>query len=981
MSDNWNQQPENNSPFKPKGPFNNFNSQSQHPNIQDHHLNNAASPPSMPSQAGQMGPDQNNSFQPRNANPPSSALPPPANSAQSQRQISQQGFLRIPDRLAGHPRTQTFDNALRRVHGWTNKVAAIAGHTVQPPAPSMDMYRPQAVNAPQTRPQEKSDSLRRSARIRKISRQAQRRRLQKTHSIHAAITTILVIVVAIIITSTSVSSAYGYSYYLQQQPLVQRYANEQLPQMTRIFDRNGNLLYEAYDPNSTVGNGGRRLTVRYQDIPKVMQEAMVAIEDKTFWTNDGIDPTAIIRAGASSYGGASTLTQQLIKNLSGNNQETLVRKINEAAMAIGITQQYSKATILTMYFNVAPFGAQEAGVEIAAQDYFGLTSTCLPNQTCTPAISKLEYNQTTKKDDPILALARASLLAAIPNSPVSFDPALGPTNKAGALARQKLVLQAMIAQKMSLDGKPITQAMATQAEAMTSKMTFSLPTSIKRAPSFVDYIINQVETALGNGDPNAGVEAFATGGYDIRTTIDVNLDDYAQAAIKRHLYSPEIQKGPTAACGQEVTLANPTNGYYCDGTAMPSNVQNGAVVVQDVKNGEILAMVGSAGYNMDTPEVQGVYNDAVTPRSPGSTFKLFDYSTAFEMGWNPGITLADTMTAFPNGAQAGATVPSNETDAVNNPPTDYPGVYLPSDYGAKWWNFLESITWATANSMNVPAIRAMQFASPDAVKATAERLGLTFPASESFGYAAAIGADGATPLQMVNAYATFGNGGVRVPPQTILDISNNYGVDLYHYNENNPPGIQVVSPQVAYEMTGVLSNEPARNFEFNGDHDLSFADIDSTCATSPVCNVQLAAKTGTTDNFTDNWTIGYTPEVAVAVWVGNNDNSPLVNSIGITGAAPIFHSVIERTLGWCNYSTATFAVPSDPLAIADQIPCGLGGAYNFPFSGHPQLAFTEPSGLTQGVPAGLPISSAATNLYSPLPASGAVTSDWMLSGN
>ena len=155
----------------------------------------------------------------------------------------------------------------------------------------------------------------------------------------------------------------------------------------------------------------------------------------------------------------------------------------------------------------------------------------------------------------------------------------------------------------------------------------------------------------------------------------------------------------------------------------------------------------------------------------------------------------------------------------------------------------------------------------------------------------------------------------------------------------------------------------------------------STCATSPVCNVQLAAKTGTTDNFTDNWTIGYTPEVAVAVWVGNNDNSPLVNSIGITGAAPIFHSVIERTLGWCNYSTATFAVPSDPLAIADQIPCGLGGAYNFPFSGHPQLAFTEPSGLTQGVPAGLPISSAATNSYSPLPASGAVTSDWMLSGN
>jgi membrane peptidoglycan carboxypeptidase len=563
---------------------------------------------------------------------------------------------------------------------------------------------------------------------------------------------------------------------------------------------------------------------------------------------------------------------------------------------------------------------------------------------------------------------------------VSYDPALGPSNKAGALNRQKEVLQAMITQKMVLDGKPITQTMATEAETMTSNMTFGLSPSIKRAPSFVDYVINQVETALGNGDPNAGVEAFVTGGYNIRTTIDVNLDEYAQTAIQRHLYQPELQKGPTANCEQPVTLANPTNGTYCNGTAMPSNVQNAAVVVQDVRNGEILAMVGSANYNSSTPEVTGNYNDAVSVRSPGSTFKLFDYATAFEMGWNPGITLADTMTDFPNGAQAGASVPATEADAVNDPAA-YPGVYLPSDYGATWWNFLESITWATANSMNVPAIRAMQFASPQAVKDTAERLGLTFPSDESFGYAAAIGADGATPLQMVNAYAAFGNGGVRVPPQTILDISNNAGVDLYHYNENAPAGIQVVSPQVAYEMTGVLSNEPARDFEFSGDHDLSFADIDPTCATNAVCNVQLAAKTGTTDNFTDNWTIGYTPEVAVAVWVGNNNNSPLVNSIGITGAAPIFHSVIERTLGWCNDSTSTFANQSDPYAIADQVPCGPGGDYNFPFSGHPQLTFTEPSGLTQGISAGLPTSSAPTTSYSPLPASGAATSDWMLSGD
>lgn len=975
MSDNWNKQPENNSPF------NNFNNQSQQPNSQNTHLNNGASPPSMPSQAGQMRSDQNYSLQPRHANPPSPALPPSANELK-QPLPPQQGFLGMSNRLANLPGAQTFDNALHHVRGWTNKVAAITGHTVQPPAPPMDLYRPQVVSEPYISYPEKKSTSRRSARIRKISKQVRHRRLQKARSVNATIATILVILVVVIISTASASSAYGYSYYLQQQPFVQRYANEQLPQMTRIFDRNGNLLYEAYDPNSTVGNGGRRLTVRYQDIPRVMQDAMVAIEDKTFWTNDGVDPLAIIRAGSSQYGGASTLTQQLIKNLSGNNNPTVTRKINEAAMAIGITQQYSKPTILTMYFNVAPFGAQEAGVEIATQDYFGLTSTCLPNQTCTPAISKIEYNQTTKKNDPILGLARASLLAAIPNSPVSYDPALGPTNKAGALNRQKQVLQAMITQKMSLDGAPITQNMAKQAETITANMTFTLPTSVKRAPSFVDYIINQVETALGNGDPNAGVEAFVTGGYNIRTTIDINLDDYAQKAIQRHLYQPELQKGPNSGCGQYVTLANPTNGYYCTGEAMPANVQNGAVVVQDVKNGEILAMVGSANYNSTSPEVAGNYNDAVSPRSPGSTFKLFDYSTAFEMGWNPGITLADTMTDFPNGAQAGASVPPSETEAVNNSAA-YPGVYVPSDYGAKWWNFLESITWATSNSMNIPAVRAMQFAGPEAVKEMAERLGVTFQAGQSFGYAAALGADGISPLQMVNAYATFGNGGVRVPPQTILDISNNYGVELYHYNESQPQGIRVISPQVAYEMTQVITNEPARSYEFSGDHDLSLADVDPTCATNAICNYQLAAKTGTTDNFTDNWTIGYTPEVAVAVWVGNNDNSPLINSIGITGAAPIFHSVIERALGWCNDSASDFVNKNDIYAVADQVPCGAGGTYNFPFSGHPQLIFTNPGGLTQGMSAGLPVASsvAGNGGYSSLPSNGAAVSDWMLDGN
>ena len=218
-----------------------------------------------------------------------------------------------------------------------------------------------------------------------------------------------------------------------------------------------------------------------------------------------------------------------------------------------------------MYFNIAPFGANTYGIEVAAEDLFGLKPVCNVGQACEPGISKLEYNQQTKKNDPLLALARASLLAGIPNNPSLYDPTLGPTQKQSLLERQKLVLTDMIDQGRLLDGKPITEAMAQQAEALSVKMTFKPYQGIKRAPNFVDYVVQQVEAALGNGNAQAGVYAFLTGGYNIRTTIDVNLVDYTQNAIKRHLYQPEVQKA---------------RGYYAT-LNVDNNVNNAAVVVLD----------------------------------------------------------------------------------------------------------------------------------------------------------------------------------------------------------------------------------------------------------------------------------------------------------------------------------------------------------------------------------------------------------------
>jgi membrane carboxypeptidase/penicillin-binding protein PbpC len=159
-------------------------------------------------------------------------------------------------------------------------------------------------------------------------------------------------------------------------------------------------------------------------------------------------------------------------------------------------------------------------------------------------------------------------------------------------------------------------------------------------------------------------------------------------------------------------------------------------------------------------------------------------------------------------------------------------------------------------------------------------------------------------------------------------------------------------------MTSVLIDEPSRASEFYGDHDLSFSDIDGSCLYSAQCGHQLAAKTGTTDSFADNWTIGYTPDVTVAVWAGNSNDTPMDNVVGITGAAPIFHSVIERALGYCNVTDAT--VPG--YSYNDGIPCGPD--YSFRFSKNPTWTFPIPDGVVQSKPID--------------PSAGSAEYDWML---
>ncbi len=808
---------------------------------------------------------------------------------------------------------------MQLVRRWSGKIAVVPEPVSQEP---LVLYHPGKPPLPQqSRRWKRSRAMRISMQMRHRRERLKRSRPSAT-KIWSRVAIAFCLMLVLIICAGTVSA---YAYYESQLPALQGLANHQIDQTSRIYDRNGQLLFQAYDNNE-----GRRTPVAYKNIPGVMQDAMIAAEDHTFWDNSGIDPQGILRAATqyvqtdSVQSGGSTITQQLIKNLTGNTEVSLNRKIPEAALAIGLTQQYPKWKILEMYFNVSPFGAQELGVEAAVEDYFGLQPKCDKNFNCIPGLANLAFNPKTGKQDPILALARASLLAGLPQNPVSYDPTLGKTNLQMALQRQDYVLQQMLGLGMQINlglgdhvdnVTPITQQMVTQAEALTAKMTFTGYRFHITAPHFVYWVISQLEIALGNGDEQQGVHLFLTGGFNIRTTIDANLETYVENAVHRHLDEPEYQLF-TGGDGPLNTV---------------NNVNDAAVVVMDAKTGEVLAMDGSADWNSKDPTINGQFNAAVAPRQPGSSFKPIVYAAAFEKGWYPGIVLPDVQTFFPE---------------VGQPVTDASKNYHPTDYGGGYHGWNAPIRQAIADSLNIPAIKTLEFAGEDNVYNMAQRLGITSINKNLIGPSFALGTIEVPLLQMVGAYQVFANQGTRIPPQGILDVWDNYGHHIYHFDPNHPQGIQVISPQIAFLMTSILSDEPARAAEFGNIHTLSFYDWQQADGQTH----QVAAKTGTTDNFKDNWTIGYTPDVVVGVWAGNADDTPFQgNVIGITGAAPIWHSVIERAMGRCNVDT-------------DQIPCGN---YHSPFSD--RLFITPPGVHQQSV-------SSATGL------AGSGIYDWMLDG-
>jgi membrane peptidoglycan carboxypeptidase len=678
----------------------------------------------------------------------------------------------------------------------------------------------------------------------RVKRMILRKRLHGRVGHDNASRIVLSFAISLIVIFVLLSSGAGavYAYYQSQLPLLNDMATNSLFQSTHIYDRNGKLLYTLYNHQDGYG---RRTYVNYSQISPLLVDATVAAEDRTFWTNSGVDFQGILRAAYTDVSnqaaieGASTVTQQLIKNqLFNGDERTLPLKGEEALLAYGLTQQYPKWKIMEMYLNTVYYGDLDYGAEAAAQDFFNLQPKCT-HTNCIPALSQLD-------------LAQASLLAGLPQSPSYYNPIY---NKSAALARQQYVLQSMV------DLNMITQAQADQATAETAKITFKSYSSLQgeQAPHFVNYVIDQVLAPL------LGAQNLLNGGYNVYTTLDLNLENEVQKIVYNNLYKEQ--------CNSYLGCFGPL--------ATVNNVNNAAVVVQNPTNGEILAMDGSANYNDNRPQVQGQYNAALALRQPGSSFKPVVYSTAFEMGWYPAMILQNHKTIYPGGG---------------------PPYYSPNNYGDVYLSgFPMTVRNALANSINIPAIDALEYAGIPNVVNMAARLGLTSIADQpldTLGPSMAIGTKEVSLLDLTGAYSTFANQGVRVPPVSVLEITDSQGHPLYTYNPNKPHGMRVMGADVAFLMSSILSDKQARYHEFYPGNPLE----------EPF---PVAAKTGTTDSFRDNWTMGYTPYLTVGVWAGNSDNSAMNNVIGITGAGYIWHDVMQYATQRYNYPPDDFVRPSD----------------------------------------------------------------------
>ena len=582
---------------------------------------------------------------------------------------------------------------------------------------------------------------------------------------------------------------------------------------TKIYDRTGrHLLYEIFDPRR-----GDRTVVPVEEIPLYLRQATIAIEDRNFYENPGVNIRGLLRAAWANFRGqqiqgGSSITQQLIKNVlippEERYKKLYSRKIKESILALEISRRYpgreGKDQILEWYLNYNFYGNWAYGVEAAAKAYFG-------------------------KHVQDLDLAECAMLAALPQF-----PALNPINAPEeARKRQHLVLDAMLREGY------ITPEQTVAAKAASLEVQSSLGERFDiEAPHFSLYVQQCLEREFGK-------QAYQ--GLKVYTTLDLDLQQQAEEIAREHIAKLQEEE---------------------------RNVSNAAVVVIRPTTGEILAMIGSLDYW--DKSIDGNVNVALADRQPGSAFKPFTYVSALAQGYTPATMIMDVRTGF------------------HDEPNPY---YVPENYDRKYHG-PQRLRLALARSYNAPAVWMLSRVGIKNVINTAHRMGINTLNADYYGLSLTLGGGEVRLVDMTYAFSVLANGGVmaglptpedrlrpgfrELDPVAILRIEDSQGQVMRQYL--HPQACQILSPQVAFLMNDILSDNQARLAAFGVKNKLHLED-------RPV-----AAKTGTTDDFCDAWAIGYTPQLAVGVWVGNSDNEPMKHVPGARGAAPIWQQIMKYAL-------------------------------------------------------------------------------------
>src|SRR5215813_2508984 len=538
---------------------------------------------------------------------------------------------------------------------------------------------------------------------------------------------------------------------------------------TKVYDENDELITEFHVE--------RRIFVSLQQIPKPLQEAIIATEDTRYYSHHGVDPTGIGRAIYQNWRrgriveGGSTITQQLAKVLFLTPDKSLDRKLKEAVLALLIERRYSKDRILELYLNQIYFGHGAFGVEAAAQTFFG-------------------------KSVGQLTLAESALLAGLPKAPATYSPFDHPE---AAKRRRTTVLARMVETGML---KPDQAKRAGQAALVL------VPPERRRTTG--QYFLEYVQQLL---EQEYGAEMVFKGGLHVYTTLSPTMQLKAEHSLREGLRAVAIRRATPMKGGKQSSTPPGPEG--------PVERPEGALLSLDPQTGHIKAMVG--GYDFFKSE----FNRAVQARrQPGSAFKPFVYIAAIESGMTPASLVEDSPIEYPT--------------AKSGKP------WKPDNYDRK---FRGPITYQQAleESINVAAVKVQEQVGIRRTVDVARRLGVESPLGENLSLA--LGTSDLTLLELTSAYAALANQGTWMRPIAIRYVLDSQRRLL---EENTPQGKQVLAPEVAYVITHMLEGTIERG----------------TGAAAKALGRPAAAKTGTTNDYSNAWFIGYTPRLATGVWVG-----------------------------------------------------------------------------------------------------------------